>query len=59
LARPFLRTLHIFSTKHLCDDVSHKGDTSEILQSLNFIIKNFLAMDGTGQEQFPTPKIGV
>ena len=59
LARPFTRTLHIFSTNHLSNDVSHKGDTSEILQSLNFVTKRFLAMDGTGQEQFPTPKIGV
>jgi hypothetical protein len=45
--------------KHLCNDVSHKGDMSEIMQSLNFVIKSFLAMDGRGQEQFPDPKIGV
>jgi hypothetical protein len=59
LAHPFPRILHIFSTKHLCDDVSHKGDMSKILQSLNFVIKSFLAMDGSRQEQFLTPKIGV
>jgi hypothetical protein len=52
-------TLHIFSTNHLCDDVSHKGDTGEILQSLNLVTNRFSAMDGTGQEQFSTPKIGV
>ena len=48
-----------FSTNHLWHDVSHKGDTSEILQSLNFVTNRFSAMDGTGQEQFSTPKIGV
>jgi hypothetical protein len=35
------------------------GDVSEILQSLNFVTNRFLAMDGSRQEQFPTPKIGV
>jgi hypothetical protein len=35
------------------------GDASEIRQRLNFVTKRFLAMDGTGHEQFPTPKSGV
>jgi hypothetical protein len=35
------------------------GDMSKILQRLNCVTKRFLAMDGTGHEQFPTPKIGV
>ena len=32
---------------------------SEILQSTIYIIRCFLAMDGSGQQQFPSPKIGV
>ena len=57
--RPFLHALHIFSFKYLCNDVSHRSDTSEILQSVIYVIRWFLAMDGSGQEQFQTAKIGV
>jgi hypothetical protein len=59
LARPFPHTLDIFSVQHFPDDASHWGDTSEILQSAIFVIKYILAMDGSGQKKFLTPKIGV
>ena len=59
LVWPFPHTLHIFLFQHLTDDVSHRGDTSESLQSMIYVILCFLAMDGSGQQQFPTPKIRV
>ena len=45
--------------QHLSDDVSHWGGTSEIMQSAIYVIRCFLAMDGSGQQQFLTPKIRV
>jgi hypothetical protein len=32
---------------------------SRILQSAIYVIKRYVAADGSGQQQFPTPKIGV
>ena len=57
--QPLPHSLHIFLTKHLCYDDSQRGETSETLQSASCIMRWFLAMDGSRQEQFATPKIGV